>query len=80
MILLGDDLLSVNQRGKLRFGRGDPRSGIFGATGVLRYRDDFKIFVLQFLIERLPTWQVETAASPGGPGYQQDFLAAKITE
>jgi hypothetical protein len=80
VILLRDDLLNINQRGKLRFGRADPGSGVFGATGVLRNRDNFKIFVLQFLVEGLPTWQVETAASPGGPGDEQDFLATKITE
>ena len=80
MILLRDDLLIINQRDKVRFGRGDPGSGIFCATGVLRDRDNFKIFVLQFLVERLPTWQVEAAASPGGPGDKQDFLATKINE
>lgn len=80
MILLRDDLLNINQRGKLRFGCGDPLSGVFGATGVLGNRNNFKVFVLQFLVERLPAWQVETTASPGGPGDKQDFLATKVTE
>ena len=80
MIFLRDDLPFVNQRGELRFGCGDPWPGIFRAAGVLRHRDDFEISLLQFFVESLPTWQVETAASPGGPGDKKNFLATKISE
>jgi len=57
-------LLFINERGELRLRRGDPRAGIFGATGVLSDRDDFEVLVLEFFVEGLPAWQVETAASP----------------
>jgi hypothetical protein len=57
-------LLIVDERGVLRFCGGDPWTGIFRAAGVFGNRDDFKILFLQFLVERLPAWQIKTAASP----------------
>ena len=80
MIFLRDDLPFVDQRGELRFGCGDPAPGVFRAARVLRHRDDFEIPAPKFFIESLPTWQVETAASPRGPGDQENFLATKISE
>jgi hypothetical protein len=54
----------INERGELRLCGGDPRTGIFRAAGVFGNGDDFKILILQFLVERLPAWQVKAAASP----------------
>jgi hypothetical protein len=34
------------------------------ATSVLRCRDDLEILVLQFSVEFLPAWQIQSAASP----------------
>jgi hypothetical protein len=56
--------LVVDQRGELRLRGGYPWSGIFRAAGIFGNRDDLEIFVLQFLVERLPAWQVKAAASP----------------
>jgi len=58
----------------------DPRTGIFGSAGILRYGNDFKILIFQLLVDCLPAWQVKAAPSPTGPRNQQDFLPAKIGE
>src|SRR5262249_1728574 len=58
----------------------DPWSGIFHAAGILGHGNDLEILVSQLLVECLPAWQVKAAASPGGPGDKQNFLAAKIRE
>jgi hypothetical protein len=63
-------MLSVNEDGVFRFGVFDPFAGVFDAAGVLRYGNDLEIFVLQLAVKFLPSWQVETAASPGRPGQQ----------
>ena len=73
-------MLLVDQRCECGLGRDDPLSGIFHAAGILRHGDDFKIFVFELLIKCLPAWQVKAAPSPGGPGYEKNFLAAKIRE
>lgn len=35
---------------------------------------------MEFLVEDLPSWQIEAAASPRGPGDDENFLAAEIGE
>ncbi len=73
-------MLGVNESGVGSFRGVVPFSrGCFSA-GILRGGDDFEILVVQFGVEFLPAWQIETAASPGGPGDYQRFLAAKIGE
>ena len=79
-VLLRNGLLLVDQRGVFRLRGDDPGPRVFGAAGVLRHGNDFEVFVLQFFVERLPAWQVETAASPGRPGDEQNFLATKVSE
>jgi hypothetical protein len=73
-------MLDVNQRRKGRFGFVVPLAGGCFASGILRCGNDFEILVLQFLVGFLPAWQIESAASPTGPGDHQNFLAAKIVE
>lgn len=48
------------------------------AGRVLGRRDDLEILILQFLVDLLPTWQIEAATSPRGPGQQQHLLASEI--
>ncbi len=48
------------------------------AGGVLRRGNDLEVVVLQFFVKRLPTWQIKSAASPGGPGHEQHFLPAEF--
>ena len=50
------------------------------AARVLRRRDNLKILVLEFRVDFLPTWQIEAASSPGGPGDHQHFLPAETGE
>jgi len=57
-----------------------PLTRSFLTARILRRRDDFEILTLQFFVNFLPAWQIEAAASPGGPGEDQRFLAAKIGE
>jgi hypothetical protein len=57
-------LLIVDQSGELRLGGCDPWTCIFGTACVFGNRDDLEILVFQFLVERLPAWQVKAAASP----------------
>ena len=73
-------MLYIDQRRVRRLSRVVPfTSGRFPAR-VLGRRDDFEVLVLQLAVEFLPAWQIEAASSPGGPGYHQHFLAAKIGE
>ena len=76
----GDEMLLVNQDGVIRMSGGDPRAGVANAAGILSDAQDFKIFVAEILVEDLPSWQVKAAASPRGPGDDEDFLAAEISE
>jgi len=73
-------MLDVDQRRKGRFGFVVPLAGGCFASGILRCGNDFKILILQFLVGFLPAWQIESAASPTGPGDHQNFLAAEIVE
>jgi hypothetical protein len=63
-------MLSVNQDGVFGFGGFYPFAGVFDSAGILRYGDDLEILVLQFAVKLLPSWQVESAASPRRPGQQ----------
>lgn len=70
---------------QIRLGRNilqriDPRPSVFGASGILRNRNDFKILVFQLLVDCLPAWQVKAAPSPTGPRDEQDLLSAKVRE
>jgi hypothetical protein len=61
-------VLSVDQSGEGGFRAIVPLARRALAARVLGRRDDFEILVLQFRVQFLPAWQIETAASPGGPG------------
>ena len=62
------------------FGRVVPLAGCRLSAGVLRGGDDLKVLALQLFVDGLPTWQVKTAPSPGGPRHQQYLLAAELRE
>ena len=71
-------MLDVNQRCVGGIGAVIPLTRRLFATCVLRRRDDLEILSLQLRVEFLPAWQIQTAASPGGPGDHQYLLAAKV--
>ena len=73
-------MLRVNQRRVGRPGRVVPFTGRGLSAGVLRRGDDLEVFLLQLLVNLLPTWQIESAASPGGPRHHEHFLAAETGE
>src|SRR5262249_29460775 len=73
-------MVLVDQDGVRGIGVGNGLARVFHAASVLGDGDDFKILVFELLVDRLPSWQVQVAASPGGPGDEKDFLAAKIGE
>lgn len=50
------------------------------ARSVLGNADQFETLALQFLVYRLPAWQVPGAPSPGGPRQKHDLLAAEIRQ
>lgn len=58
----------------------DERPGRLRAAGVERDRDDLEPMGLELLPQRLPPGQVEAAASPGGPGENEDLLATQAAE
>src|SRR5215475_3682443 len=70
-------MLRVDERRVGYLGRVVPLTGCGFSARVLRRGDDLEILVLQLFVNLLPAWQIESAASPGGPGHDQDFLAAK---
>jgi hypothetical protein len=73
-------VFGIDERGVGGFGGVVPFSGGGFAPGILGGGDDFKILIVQFGVEFLPAWQVETAASPTGPGDDERLLAAEIGE
>jgi hypothetical protein len=75
-----DGVLDVDERGECRFRGIVPLSCGSFASGVLGCGDDFEVLALEFLINLLPAWQIKPAASPGSPGHDEHFLAAKIGE
>jgi hypothetical protein len=54
-----------------------PLAGRRLATDVLSGGDDLEVLVLQFSVDLLPAWQIESAPSPGGPGDDERFLATE---
>ena len=60
-----------------RLGRVVPLTGCGLSAGVLRRGDDLEILVFELLVNLLPAWQIESAASPGRPRHDDHFLAAK---
>jgi hypothetical protein len=44
----------------------------------LRRRDDLEVRALELFVEVLPTWQIESAPSPGRPRDEEHLLAAKL--
>jgi len=68
----------VEERGERRLGGVVPLAGGGFTAGVLRGRDDFEILAVQLGVEFLPTWQIQPAPSPGGPGDDQHLPASKL--
>src|SRR5207244_3885204 len=50
------------------------------APDVLCGGDDFEVLTLELVVDLLPTWQIQPAPSPGGPGGHQHFLPAEVGE
>ena len=70
-------MLCVHERGERRVRRVVPLAGRRFAARVLRGGDDLEVLVFQLVVKCLPTWQIESAPSPGGPGDHQHLLAAE---
>src|SRR5262249_46450208 len=70
-------MLRVDERRVGRLGRVVPLTGCGFSARVLRRGDDLEILLPQLLVNLLPAWQIESAASPGGPCHDEDFFAAK---
>jgi hypothetical protein len=70
-------VFGVDERGERRLGGVVPLAGRGFAADVLRGGDDLEVLVLQFSVDLLPAWQIESAPSPGGPGDDQRFLATE---
>jgi hypothetical protein len=77
---LGDEMLLVNKNRAIGIGGRDPFAGVADSAGILSDAQDFKIFIVEFFVEDLPPGQVKAAASPRGPGNDENFLAAEICE
>lgn len=60
-------MLSIDQDCVLGLGGFDPLARVFDSAGVFCDRDDLEIFVLQFAVKFLPSWQIKAAASPRRP-------------
>ena len=73
-------MLGVDERRVGRLRRVVPFAGCRFTAGILRGRDDLEVAALQLGVEGLPTWQIEPAPSPGGPGDHQHLLAAELRE
>jgi CheY-like chemotaxis protein len=56
-------MLRVDERRVGRFGRVVPLTGCGLSAGVVRRGDDLEILLLQLLVDLLPAWQIESAAS-----------------
>src|SRR6185295_19064482 len=73
-------MFRVDQRRVGRLGGVVPPTGCGLSARVLRRGDDLEILLLQLPVNLLPAWQIESAASPGGPRHDEHFLAAKTGE
>ena len=71
-------MLDVDQRCVGCIGAVIPLTSRLFAARILCRRDDLEILALQLGVEFLPAWQIQPAASPGGPGDHQHLFAAKI--
>jgi hypothetical protein len=71
-------MLDIDQRRVSGMGEVVPFARRLFTARVLCRRDDLEILVLQLAVKFLPAWQIQSAASPGGPGDHQHFLATKI--
>ena len=61
-------------------GRSNPIFHRVDAARVKCNRHNDKILRFEFFVNTRPDWQVKTAASPPGPGEQQDFLAPIVRQ
>jgi hypothetical protein len=57
-------MLVVDEDGICRMCGRDPLACILYAVGILRDGNDLKVGALQLLVDCLPAWQIEAAASP----------------
>ena len=73
-------MVGVDECGERRLGCVVPFAGRCLTARVLRSSDDFEVGALELVIQFLPTWQIKPAPSPGGPGDEQDLLAAELRE
>ena len=71
-------MLRVDQRSVGRLGRVIPLAGVRFPARILRRGDQFEPLAFQLRIEFLPARQIEAAASPGGPGQNEYFLAPEF--
>ena len=73
-------MVGVDQLPVLRLRLLDPRPRMVRAAAFLGHGHHQEIPVLQFGVELLPHGQVKPAASPTGPGGEEDLLAAELRE
>ena len=71
-------MVDVDQRGVGRLRGVIPLAGRCFAAGVLRRCDDLEVRALELFVKFLPTWQIESAPSPGRPRDEEHFLTAKL--
>lgn len=73
-------MFGIDQRGVLRMRCIDVLAHSVGAVGFDGDSDDGDrgAGLTEFGVESLPTWQVVSAASIGGPTDDHDFLAAEL--
>ena len=73
-------MLLIDQLGECRLRGVVPLPGVRFAPDILRGGDDFEILPVELFVDLLPTWQIQPAPSPGGPGGHQHFLPAEVGE
>jgi hypothetical protein len=73
-----DRVLHVNKRREGRLRGVVPATGDGFSRGVLRRGDDLEILRFQLVVQFLPTWQIEAAASPGRPGDHEHLFPAEV--
>src|SRR5262249_19706986 len=73
-----DQMIFVYQGGVRRLSRSKRGTRDFYSAGIFGDADQLEVLTLLLLVECLPAWQVLPTPSPGCPGYQQHFFAAKV--